>query len=75
MTGCTRSGATLSCTIGTLAAGASATAKFTSEGGVFAWGAFTATVQRAASTPADPAAANDTASKKCTAYTGLFVTC
>ncbi len=74
-TGCTRSGANVNCAIGTLASGASATAKFTSEGGVFAWGAFTATAQRAASTPADPIAANDTASKKCTAYTGLFVTC
>jgi hypothetical protein len=74
-TGCTKTGATLSCTIGTLAPGASATAKFTSEGGILAWGAFTATAQRAASTPADPNAANDTASKKCTAYTGLYVTC
>ncbi|MFJ9784211.1 hypothetical protein ACIRSS_31870 [Amycolatopsis sp. NPDC101161] len=75
MTGCTRSGASLSCAIGTLASGASTTAKFTSEGGFFAWGAFTATAQRTASTPADPAAANDSASKKCTAYTGLYVTC
>lgn len=74
-TGCTRSGATVNCAIGTLVAGASATAKFTSEGGVFAWGAFTATAQRASSTPADPNAANDKASKKCTAYTGLFVQC
>lgn len=74
-TGCTRSGANVNCTIGTLAPGASTTAKFTSEGGVFAWGPFTATAQRAASAPADPAAANDTASKKCTAYTGLYVTC
>ncbi|MCR6488242.1 hypothetical protein M8542_35975 [Amycolatopsis sp. OK19-0408] len=74
-TGCTRSGSTLTCAIGNLAPGASATAKFTSEGGVFAWGAFTATAQRSASTPADPNAANDTASKKCTAYTGLFVQC
>ncbi|SFW49621.1 DUF11 domain-containing protein [Amycolatopsis australiensis] len=74
-TGCTRSGATVNCAIGTLAPGATATAKFTSEGGVFAWGPFTATAQRAASAPADPVAANDTASKKCTAYTGLFVNC
>ncbi|WP_326945721.1 hypothetical protein OG439_40270 [Amycolatopsis sp. NBC_01307] len=74
-TGCTKTGATLSCTIGTLAPGASATAKFTSEGGILAWGAFTATAQRAASTPADPNTANDVASKKCTAYTGLYVTC
>lgn len=74
-TGCTRSGATLTCAIGTLAPGASATAKFTSEGGVFAWGAFTATAQRAASAPADPNVANDSVSKKCTAYTGLFVQC
>jgi hypothetical protein len=74
-TGCVKSGATLSCTIGTLSAGASATAKFTSEGGILAWGAFTATAQRAASTPADPNAGNDTASKKCTAYTGLYVQC
>jgi hypothetical protein len=75
VTGCTRSGATLNCAIGTVAAGASATAKFTSEGGVFAWGAFTATAQRVAGTPADPNAANDSASKKCTAYTGLHVQC
>jgi hypothetical protein len=74
-TGCTRSGAALNCAIATLAPGASATAKFTSEGGVLAWGAFTATAERTAGTPADPAAANDTASKKCTAYTGLFVHC
>ncbi|MEV6872548.1 hypothetical protein [Amycolatopsis sp. NPDC051128] len=74
-TGCTRSGTALTCAIATLAPGASAKAKFTSEGGFFAWGAFTATAQRAASTPADPNAANDTASKKCTAYTGLYVQC
>src|SRR6184192_3145062 len=52
MTGCTRSGATLTCAIGTLAPGASATAKFTSEGGFFAWGPFLATAQRASSAPA-----------------------
>lgn len=75
MTGCTRSGATLTCAIDNLAPGASATAKFTSEGGFFAWGPFTATAQRAASAPADPDATNDKASKKCTAYTGLFVQC
>ncbi|WP_167441303.1 DUF11 domain-containing protein [Amycolatopsis vastitatis] len=74
-TGCTRSGAALTCAIGTLAPGASATAKFTSEGGFFAWGPFTATAQRAASAPADPDATNDKASKKCTAYTGLYVQC
>lgn len=74
-TGCTRAGAGLTCPIGTLAPGASATAKFTSEGGFLAWGPFTATAQRVASAPADPDAANDKASKKCTAYTGLFVEC
>jgi len=74
-TGCTPSGAALTCAIATLAPGASTTAKFTSEGGFFAWGAFTATAQRAASTPADPNTANDSASKKCTAYTGLYVQC
>ncbi|MEU7783859.1 hypothetical protein [Amycolatopsis sp. NPDC049159] len=75
LTGCTRSGTALTCAVGNLAPGASATAKFSSEGGFFAWGAFTATAQRAASAPADPEAANDKASKKCTAYTGLFVQC
>ena len=75
MTGCTRSGAALTCAIGTLTPGASATAKFTSEGGFFAWGPFTATAQRTASAPADPDATNDKASKKCTAYTGLYVQC
>ena len=75
MTGCTRAGAALTCEIGTLAPGASATAKFTSEGGFFAWGPFTATAQRTASAPADPDATNDKASKKCSAYTGLYVQC
>ncbi|UOX86891.1 hypothetical protein MUY14_34900 [Amycolatopsis sp. FBCC-B4732] len=75
LTGCTRAGTDLTCAIGNLAPGAWATAKFSSEGGFFAWGAFTATAQRAASAPADPEAANDKASKKCTAYTGLFVQC
>jgi hypothetical protein len=74
-TGCTRAGATLNCAIASLAPGASATAKFSSEGGLFAWGPFTATAQRTAGAPADPTAANDTASKKCSAYTGLFVQC
>lgn len=74
-TGCTRAGATLSCVIGTLASGATATAKFTSEGGFWAWGPFTATAERTASAPADPVAANDSASGRCSAYTGLIVTC
>ncbi|GAB3155592.1 DUF11 domain-containing protein [Amycolatopsis stemonae] len=76
-TGCTRVGATrtLNCDVASLASGASATAKFSVNGGLLAIGSYTATAQRTASSPQDPNGANDSASKTCSAFTGLIVTC
>jgi uncharacterized repeat protein (TIGR01451 family) len=76
-TGCARVGSTrtLNCDVASLASGASATAKFSVNGGLLALGSYTATVVRTASSPADPTSANDSASKTCSALTGLIVTC
>lgn len=76
-TGCAHVGATrtLNCDVASLASGASATAKFSVNGGLLALGSYTTSVQRTASTPADPTSANDSASKTCSALTGLIVTC
>ena len=76
-TGCARVGTTrtLNCDVASLAPGATATAKFSATSGLLTIGSFTATAQRTASSPGDPQAANDTASKTCSALTGLIVTC
>ncbi|HKN56006.1 MAG TPA: hypothetical protein VJX66_26155 [Amycolatopsis sp.] len=74
-TGCTAAAGKISCTVAKLDAGASTTLKFTTDGTMFSFGDFTTTVQRKSSSPEDPVAANDSASKKCTAFTGLLVTC
>jgi uncharacterized repeat protein (TIGR01451 family) len=76
-TGCTRVGSTrtLNCDVASLASGASATAKVSVNGGLLALGSYTATAVRTASSPADPNSANDSASKTCSALTGLIVTC
>jgi hypothetical protein len=76
-TGCTRVGTTrtLNCDVASLASGASATAKFSLNGGLLAIGSYTTSVQRTASAPTDPTSANDSASKKCSAFTGLIVSC
>jgi uncharacterized repeat protein (TIGR01451 family) len=76
-TGCTRVGTTrtLNCDVASLASGASATAHFSLNGGLLALGSYTTSVQRTASAPADPTSANDSASKTCSALTGLIVTC
>jgi hypothetical protein len=76
-TGCTRVGTTrtLNCDVASLASGASATAKFSVNGGLLAIGSYTTSVLRTASTPTDPDGANDSASKTCSAFTGLIVTC
>ncbi|HEV7650931.1 MAG TPA: DUF11 domain-containing protein [Actinophytocola sp.] len=66
---------TVNCDIASLASGASATATFVARAQLLAIGALTTTVQRTQSTPADPNAANDRASKTCTALTGLLVRC
>ena len=76
-TGCTRVGTTrtLNCDVASLASGASATAKFSLNGGLLAIGSYTTSVQRTASSPTDPTSANDSASKTCSAFTGLIVSC
>ncbi len=76
-TGCARVGTTRSvnCDVASLASGASATAKFSVNGGLLALGSYTTTAVRTASSPTDPNPANDSASKTCSALTGLIVTC
>ncbi|MFB9689731.1 hypothetical protein [Amycolatopsis plumensis] len=76
-TGCTPvSGTrTVNCDVASLANGASATPKFSVNGGLLALGSYTATAKRTASSPADPNPANDSAAKTCSALTGLIVTC
>lgn len=66
---------TVHCDVSSLAPGASRTLRFSANAGLLALGSFTTTAQRTASTPADPNAANDTASTSCTALTGLLVSC
>lgn len=76
-TGCAHVGTTrnVNCDVASLAPGASATAKFSVNGGLLALGSYTTTAVRTASSPADPNGANDSASKTCSALTGLIVTC
>ncbi|MEV4056046.1 DUF11 domain-containing protein [Amycolatopsis sp. NPDC049688] len=66
---------TVNCDVASLASGASATPKFSVNGGLLALGSYTATAVRTASSPSDPNSANDSASKTCSALTGLIVTC
>jgi hypothetical protein len=74
---CARVGATrtVNCDIASLASGANATVTFAARAQLLAIGQLTTTVQRTQSTPADPNAANDHASKTCSALTGLLVRC
>lgn len=76
-TGCARVGTTrtLNCDVASLPSGSSATAKFSAGGGLLALGTYTTTVQRQASSPGDPNAANDSASQSCSALTGLLLAC
>ncbi|WP_103347713.1 DUF11 domain-containing protein [Amycolatopsis sp. CA-128772] len=75
--GCVRVGTTrtVNCDVASLASGASVTPKFSVNGGLLALGSYTATAVRTASSPADPNSANNSASKTCSALTGLVVTC
>ena len=74
---CTRVSGTrnVTCDVSSLAPGASKTLRFTANAGLLALGSFTTTAQRTQSTPADPNAANDKASRSCTALTSLLVSC
>lgn len=74
---CTRVGTTRSvnCDIASLAAGASTTRTLSTATALLTVGVLTATAQRTASSPTDPVAANDKASRTCNALTGLIVRC
>lgn len=66
---------TVTCDIASLASGASATRTFAADAGLLTVGSLVATAERTASTPLDPNAANDRASRTCTALTSLLVRC
>ncbi|MGW6197978.1 hypothetical protein ACWF0M_17670 [Kribbella sp. NPDC055110] len=74
---CTRVGSTrtANCDVASLASGASTTRTFAGDAGVLTLGSFQATAQRTASSPEDPVAANDKATRSCSALTGLIVRC
>ena len=74
---CTRVGTTRSvnCDIPSLASGTTVTRTLTVNTGMLTAGVLTATAQRTASSPIDPVAANDKATRTCTAVTGLVVRC
>lgn len=74
---CTRVGSTrtLNCDVASLASGASKTLKFSAGAGLLSVGSFSTSVVRQTSSPSDPNAANDTATKTCSALTGLLVSC
>ena len=74
---CTRVGTTRSvnCDIASLAAGASTTRTLSTATALLTVGALTATAQRTASSPDDPVASNDKATRTCNALTGLIVRC
>lgn len=74
--GCVRpSGRNVNCDFASIPVGTTATASFSVDAGLLALGSFTTTMSRASSTPADPVASNDSASRSCTAVTGLIVVC
>ncbi|MFG1910661.1 hypothetical protein [Kribbella sp. NPDC048928] len=76
-TTCTRVGSTrtANCDFASLGSGEAATRTLTVQTGLLTTGALTATARRTASSPADPVAANDKASRTCNALTGLIVHC
>lgn len=66
---------TVNCDIPALASGASTTRTFAADAGLLTVGSLVATAQRTESSPADPNAANDQASRACSALTSLIVRC
>lgn len=74
---CDRVGSTRSvnCDIASIGSGESVTRTLTAGTTLLTIGQLTATAQRTASSPSDPAPANDQASRTCTALTGLIVRC
>jgi uncharacterized repeat protein (TIGR01451 family) len=74
---CTRVGSTrtVNCDVASLASGASTTRTFLGDASLLTIGLVQATARRTASSPDDPAAANDKAIRNCTALTALIVRC
>lgn len=74
---CTRVGSTrtANCDVASLAGGESATRTFAGDAGLLTIGTLQATAERTASSPNDPVATNDKATRTCTALTGLIVRC
>jgi uncharacterized repeat protein (TIGR01451 family) len=74
--GCVRTtGRSVQCAFSSIPAGGSASATFAVNAGLLALGSFSTSVTRGASSPTDPVSANDSASKSCSAITGLLVFC
>ena len=74
---CSRVGstATVHCDVPSLASGASVTRTFAADARLLTIGPLVATAQRTESSPADPVASNDKASRTCRALTSLLVRC
>ncbi|MEC3975237.1 hypothetical protein [Amycolatopsis sp. H20-H5] len=74
---CTRVGSTrtVSCDVASLASGGSKTLRFSAGAVLLTVGSLSTTVVRQASSPTDPNASNDSATKTCSALTGLLVSC
>jgi uncharacterized repeat protein (TIGR01451 family) len=74
---CTRVGTTrtVNCDIAALAGGETVTRTLTVNTGMLTVGTLTAVAQRTASSPSDPVATNDKATKSCSALTGFSVRC
>jgi uncharacterized protein DUF11 len=74
--GCIRTGGrAVQCDFSAVPAGGHASASFSVDAGLLALGGFTTTVSRVTSTPPDPNSGNDSASRTCSAITGLLVLC
>jgi YVTN family beta-propeller protein len=73
--GCTQSGATVTCTYGAINLGASAQKSFSLPTSLLGVGTVGVTATRTASTPTDPNPANDTDSASCTVVSILLAIC
>ncbi|MFL6123762.1 hypothetical protein [Actinophytocola sp.] len=74
--GCVRTtGRNVQCDFSAIPVGGTASASFSVDAGLLALGSFSTSVSRTSSTPSDPNSGNDSASRSCTALTGLIVRC
>jgi hypothetical protein len=75
--GCVRAAGTrnVQCDFSAIPAGGTASASFSVDAGLLALGSFSTSVSRTSSTPSDPNSGNDSASRSCSALTGLLVRC